>query len=626
MKKIFYLLMAFLYVTNLAIAQNNTTVCNGRSAFQVTVNGRTASFFSIQSVNVPLLHMWSFGDGAISDAANPVHTYQQNGTYRVWHYIKINGTTCRDSSFKDITIQQANACDLLQPKFEWMRDSANQARIIFINQTLPNPPPAGLQYAWSFGDGTSSAEKNPVHVYSTPGLYIVCLTAKLPGTNCQKIYCDTVIVSSSCNLQPNFTWAADSSHPLRLKFTNLTPVTVNNTQVRWTFGDGSSSTELNPVHIYAQPGIYTVCLKVMINNTCIKEICKQVIVRACNIEPNFSWSTDTIYPLRGVQFHNLTPLIANIPPTAVRWTFGDGTSSSEWSPFHKYEQPGTYTVCLKIEFFQGCVKQVCKTIVIPVPVNCERLSDFKYAPTHEPGTFKFEANVNNTSLKYVWTFGDGTGAFTPNTGHTYNRPGKYTVCLTVYRGENCASTTCKEIVVGPLNCQQTIVKFEYQRLNPPFGNIIKFTAVGNQPIISQRWTITKDSIGATVILNTTNPTYTFTQTGLYKVCLRAITANGCVKEYCEYIRINSVQQQCTLQVTPNPATIQISFRVELPQPMPVITSIIDAQGVRRAIFYLAGTQGNNSFTLPVGNLPAGYYTLEVKVGDRICQGRFQKVN
>ncbi len=455
----------------------------------------------------------------------------------------------------------------------------------------------------------------------------MCLTVKLPGTNCQKTYCDTVIVSSSCYLQPNFTWAADNAQPLRVKFINQTIIASNSARARWTFGDGTSSTEWRPTHIYSQPGIYTVCLKVMISNNCVKEICKQVIVRACNIEPNFNWSVDTIYPLRGVQFHNLTPGIANTPPPiAVRWTFGDGTSSTEWSPFHKYEQPGTYTVCLKIEFFPGCVKQVCKTIVIPVPVLCERLSDFKYAPTQEPNTFKFEANVKNTSLKYVWTFGDGTGAFTPNTSHKYNRPGKYTVCLTVYRSENCASTTCKEIVVGPLNCQQTIVKFEYQRLNPPFGNIIKFTAVGNQPIISQRWTIAKDSNGSVVILNTNNPTYTFTQTGLYKVCLRAITANGCVKEYCEYINITAVPPQCTLSVSPNPATTQITFKIELNRPGPVVASIIDAQGVRRAVFYLAGIQGQNSFTLPIANLPVGYYTLEVKTSERICQGRFQKVN
>ncbi len=148
MKKIFYLLLAILCITSSVAAQNDTTLnCSGRSAFQFSMNGRTVSFFSIQPGNVPLQHLWKFGDGATSDAANPVHTYQQNGTYRVWHYIKVIGTDCRDSSYKDITIQQANVCDSLRPKFEWIRDSSNQARIIFINQTLPNPPPAGLQYA-----------------------------------------------------------------------------------------------------------------------------------------------------------------------------------------------------------------------------------------------------------------------------------------------------------------------------------------------------------------------------------------------------------------------------------------------------------------------------------------------
>jgi PKD repeat protein len=53
----------------------------------------------------------------------------------------------------------------------------------------------------------------------------------------------------------------------------------------------------------------------------------------------------------------------------VRWDFGDGTESNEWSPFHKYEKAGTYRVCLKIAFFEGCTKEVCKTVVVPEPLQ-----------------------------------------------------------------------------------------------------------------------------------------------------------------------------------------------------------------------------------------------------------------
>lgn len=704
MKKVIYSLCAFFFLwATVVTAQDNP--CLGKANFQYTINGNTVNFYSLSTTNTLLRHSWSFGDGRSSDAANPVHTYAAPGIFRVVHYIKDEARNCYDSAVKEIRV--GNLCELLQPKFEWKRDDLNSSKIQFYNTSLPNAPPTTLLYKWNFADGTTSTEKNPTHLFTTPGQYNVCLTIRYANENCEKTFCSIVTIPQPCNLQPNFSWATDESNPLKIKFTNQTLSTSASVQAKWSFGDGASSSDWNAVHIYTQPGIYKVCLKVYINNTCvkeickevvvrgctiapnfiwnaeatnplkikftnqtltpsanaqakwsfgdgsyssdwnvihtytqpgiytvclkvyigndcIKEICKQVVVRGCTIEPNFSWTIDSIYPLRGVQFKNLIPATI-LQPLGVKWSFGDGTYSNEWNPFHKYEKPGTYRVCLKIEFFPGCVKEICKTVVIPEPINCERLSEFKFTHTSEINTIKFEANVVNSTLKYVWTFGDGKGAFTATTAHKYATPGKYIVCLTVYRGENCASTTCKEIVVGPLPCELTRVKFEYVRLNAA-GNTIKFTAVSNQPLFSQRWTIQKDNAPSPVILNTSNPTYTFTSSGIYKVCLRAITANGCVKEYCEVITIANTLPACLLQVTPNPATTQIYFRLQLEQQQTVVASIIDLNGIRRSVHFLSGATGWNSFSISIATLPVGYYTLEVKYNGRVCTSRFQKVN
>ncbi len=709
MKKFIYSFLA-VFCLFLTATRAQTNPCAGKANFQLTINVNTVSFVSINTSNIVLEHYWKFGDGTSSNAVNPVHQYQLPGNYRVVHYIKDVARNCYDSAVKEFQLNFTPSCELLQPKFEWERDAANPNRIKFFNQSLPNAPPTVLLYKWSFGDGTYSTEKNPVHIYNAPGQYNVCLTIRYANSNCEKTLCIVVTIPAPCNLQPNFAWAADPVNPLKLKFTNQTVVPANtaqakwsfgdgttstewspthlyahpgiytvclkvyinnicvkeickqvvvrdcniepnfiwaadpanplklkftnqtvvssiNAQAKWSFGDGTTSTEWNPTHLYTQPGIYTVCLKVYISNICVKEICKQVVVRACNIEPNFAWTIDDVFPLRGVKFHNQTALISNALPLSVKWNFGDGTGSNEWSPFHDYQQPGTYKVCLRIEFFPGCVKEICKEVTIPAPVNCERLSSFKMERIpNEPNAFVFKADFVSTTLKYTWTFGDGTGALGSNARHKYDRPGRYIVCLTVYRAENCASTTCKEIVVGPLNCEQTYVKFEYQRLNPPIGNAIKFTAVSNQTIVAQRWTIQKSNGTIPVIINASNPTYIFQDTGTYKVCLRAETSNDCVKEYCEVIRIYHVPNTCTMQIMPNPAVTTINFKLQVETQQIVTASIIDITGVRKAVFYLNATVGLNTFTLPVAVLPAGYYTLEVKVGNRICHGRFQKVN
>jgi len=551
MKKFIYPFITLLCIfMTVAKAQNNP--CAGKANFQFTISGNTVNFFSINTSNAPLFHSWRFGDGGISDAANPVHTYQQPGTYRVVHYIKDTLLKCYDSAVKEFTINPTVNCDLLQPKFEWRKDSANPARIIFINQSQPNAPPTAISFKWSFGDGAASADKDPVHIYTAPGQYNVCLTIRYANATCEKTFCSIVTVPPPpCDFQPYFSWMVDATNPLTVKFTNQTVLTNTTAKIKWSFGDGSTSADWNATHTYNQAGVYNVCIRIELSPNCVKEYCKEVVIRACNIEPAFTWTLDSVLPLRGVKFTNQTPAtVAN--PTSAKWSFGDGAVSTEWNPFHQYQQPGTYKVCLRIEFFAGCVKEVCKEVTIPVPTSCEQLSLFKIERiSTEPNTFLFNADVSNSTLKYTWTFGDGTGAVGPNAKHRYDRPGRYNVCLTVYRGDNCASTTCKEVVVGLLNCDLTTLKFEYQRLNPQ-GNTIKFKAISNQLILSQYWTIYKSNSTVPVTINVPDPTYTFQDTGWYKVCLHVITVNGCIKEYCEAIRIQQVASVCTLQIMPNP--------------------------------------------------------------------------
>ncbi|MFT3846414.1 MAG: PKD domain-containing protein [Lacibacter sp.] len=631
MKKVIYSFIALLLAFS-SIAQN-TNPCAGKANFQLTVNGNTVSFYSgdVTLVALPrLFHSWNFGDGLKSDAQNPVHTYASAGTYRVVHYVKDTLNKCYDSAVKEITIT-TSVCDLLQPKFEWRKDSSSPAKIIFINQSLPNPPPSTIIYKWSFGDGTTSSERNPSHIYSTPGQYNVCLTisysvAGTSNTPCTKTFCSVVTVVSPCNFKPEFTWDAAASNLLLVKFTNKTVLTTNAAQAKWSFGDGTYSTEWNPSHTYSKGGVYKVCLVVTTANNCTLEICKEITVKDCNFPADFRWALDSIYPMRGVKFYpELGPL--TVMPLSTKWNFGDGATSTEYSPLHQYQQPGTYKVCLRVEFITGCVKEICKEVVVPLPANCEVLSKFVVERiSSDPNTYIFKAETNLSTIKYTWTFGDGTGATGAYAKHQFDRSGKYTVCLTAYRGDNCASTTCKEIVVGVINCDQTVVKFETQRLNPPMNNAVKFIALSNQPIVSQSWTIWKSNATTPVKITTPNPMYVFQDTGTYKVCLRATTANGCVKEYCDVIRITQVPDVCTLQVMPNPATTSIQFKVQVEVAQPVVASIIDMTGVRKAVFYLNAVPSANTFTLPIATLPTGFYTLEVKIGNKVCSTKFQKVN
>ena len=129
--------------------------------------------------------------------------------------------------------------------------------------------------------------------------------------------------------------------PLIVNFTDTS--TGSPTSWQWTFGDGTSSKEQNPVHKYTKSGNYTVVLRVW-SGTARSTVTKSNYISVANPVADFSAS-----PAYGK-----APLIVNFTdkseglPNCWYWNFGDGTSSKEQNPVHKYAKYGNYTVTLKV--------------------------------------------------------------------------------------------------------------------------------------------------------------------------------------------------------------------------------------------------------------------------------------
>ncbi|HET9057517.1 MAG TPA: PKD domain-containing protein [Chitinophagaceae bacterium] len=635
MKKLFYsFLTVLLFLQYSSRAQTN--ICIGLANFEYVIDGSTVKFSSLPTTSdTPRHHQWRFGDGSTSDDVNPIHTYAAGGTYRVVHYVKDSIRNCYDSLVKEITISNVSVCP--KPKFEWKKDSINPKLIRFYNAT--GPLPTNYKFTWQFGDGSSSTELNPTHLYQDTGIYNACLIVeRLNDSSCRNYSCQSIYLTPYyCKINPDFTWEllTDSSGTkVYFKNTSL-PTISSNVKFSWGFGDGTYSNEVHPQHSYNKPGTYRVCLRMQVLNTdCIKEICKEIVVpSSCtSLGAKFEWRTDSLHPLRGIQFINLSSTLPGTQPK-VRWNFGDGSESNEWSPFHQYANPGEYNVCLKVAWGNDCVKEICKKLIILNPNNennCEEISKFKFERTTDNVLgFRFSAIHYNANWKYVWTFGDGQGALGNEVNHSYQRPGKYKVCLTVYKSDECASTTCIEVVVGRIPCDELQLKSEYVK-NLEIPNRVKFIAVTNTQLTNVKWVIYKSNASNSnpVILFGAESVYTFNEKGLYKVCLFASTVNGCYKQYCDTLRIDNVvtPAECLLQIYPNPATKYIEFDVKSETSGLLVVNIYDINGVRRTQFLATGQQGDNHLRFPIEVLPAGYYYVEVvRSNGKTCKGKFQKL-
>jgi len=118
-----------------------------------------------------------------------------------------------------------------------------------------------LEWQWDFGDGSISQDQDPVHMYAIPGTYTVTLRAANSGGSDieRKIYYITI---NPAYQPPGAAFSADPpsiAQPFTVRFHDRS--TGPPTSWIWTFGDGSKSTEQNPLHSYSGPGIYTVILE-----------------------------------------------------------------------------------------------------------------------------------------------------------------------------------------------------------------------------------------------------------------------------------------------------------------------------------------------------------------------------
>ncbi|AAM07631.1 PKD domain-containing protein [Methanosarcina acetivorans] len=156
-----------------------------------------------------------------------------------------------------------------------------------FNDTSTGGP---TSWFWDFGDGNTSTEQNPVHEYTTNGTYTVSLKAINEFGNDSEVREGYITVEYKDPRSPVVDFTADpvsGAFPLTVNFTDAS--TGNPTGWFWDFGDGNTSTEQNPVHVYADSGKYTVKL------TATNEFGSSYLVKTDYIEP-YGILADTPWP------------------------------------------------------------------------------------------------------------------------------------------------------------------------------------------------------------------------------------------------------------------------------------------------------------------------------------------
>ncbi|MEL6863409.1 MAG: PKD domain-containing protein [Bacteroidota bacterium] len=223
-----------------------SNIINVRSVPQVSfisnTNFRTVSF--LNQTQDGFTYEWDFGDGNFSTQTNPEHTYNDDGIYSV---TLTASNDCGSATF-------VNVLNILTPPFPAFRadreEGCDEMTVTFENFSTSNSE----SFVWEFPGGipSTSTEAAPTVFYATPGVYDVTLIASNgAGQNTET---KTSFIKLGREPIAAFDYAVNGQ---TIDFMDQSQFADN---VFWDFGDGTTSTEESPSHLYAGQEVYELTL------------------------------------------------------------------------------------------------------------------------------------------------------------------------------------------------------------------------------------------------------------------------------------------------------------------------------------------------------------------------------
>lgn len=220
-------------------------------------------------------------------------------------------------------------------------------------------------WAWDFGDGNTSTAQNPIYTYSSPDDYQVTLTATNAfGSDDATETISISVPSASFNATTTF-----GCGPLETRFTDGSTSDASLTSWSWDFGDGTSSTERNPIHTYDDPGVYNVALTVTDANSCSDTEARSSFIQVIGPKPGFSADVQSGDVPLEVTFTDET--ISGAPIISWNWDLGDGAMSSLLNPSHTYSTAGAFDVSLTVQDLDGCSRALSKPSFVTTTANAD---------------------------------------------------------------------------------------------------------------------------------------------------------------------------------------------------------------------------------------------------------------
>ncbi|MCB0480859.1 MAG: PKD domain-containing protein [Flavobacteriales bacterium] len=471
-----------------------------------TINGGTASY------------IWDFGvpsSGAATKDAQ--YRYTTGGNYSV-KLIATSNKGCIDSVTNAVGVY-------FRPVVKWGADTVCAGSATQFTDSTTVQGGRSNNFDWDFGNSNGTSVRNPSYQYANYGTYL----GKLKVTS-DKGCIDSLIKNVVVNALPvpNFV-ANDACQRDSITFNNTSfhPLAAGMTY-SWDFGvAGANSTSTSPKYAYSNAGQFNAKLVA----TATATQCKDSVIKLITSHPRAIPGYSAAGTCNGsnTQFVN-SSLVSNGSLTYF-WEFGDLNNSSLPNPSHKYANAGNYNSKLTVTTLQGCRDSAVQIVYVwPQPsakFATQNVCNGDSLVLINQSTYSSGSAIPDSTISYIWDFGDGDTAHAKNIKHLYNASGIYKVTLEGTTDSGCVSSLQKTIEVYALP------KADFEFLNACEYDSLSFTNKSSSVYgsVNPTWYFGDNSNS-----NLIDPNHQYASWGSYKVKLEVTDKFACLDSAVKTVR------------------------------------------------------------------------------------------
>jgi gliding motility-associated-like protein len=456
---------------------------------------------------------WSFGNGNTSTLKDPGATYFTEKTFSVTLTVK-DGS---NSSYKtmDIVVYK-------KPTVDFTVSPAKGCVPLDVNFTANATPGDGTlaNYLWDFGDGETvqgSTYKTTQHTYTFPQTPPVTLNVT-NSYGCYTTITKTNQVEAVKGVVASFTPSTYTLCNTGESINFLNSSTGSGTlNYQWDFGDGGTSTDQSPIHVFNTKGSYSTKLITASSDGCSATL-TSAIINVANFTADFDVPAK-ICADQYVTFNNKSTKPFDraewwVDNSSYGYSYYDGNFSTSFS------QPGEHTI--KLIVYGTCSVTVTKKVT----VNKTPLLTGFIAELQGACGVPVKINYKDTSSEAVaWEWKNyyygSTFASTQNSSYTYTSGDWEYVYLTVTNAAGCSNTVSKYINYAKPNVFIIVTTPNYSQ--GCTGLVIGFAANSDTTIKDYSWNFGDGS----ALTTEKSPTHIFNKAGYFTVSLNYTTNNGC---------------------------------------------------------------------------------------------------